>query len=219
MCSCVKTRCHPNSDTDIGKSFIFPSVAFTNNTLAECVAQLNADAVKLYEGEGAPPEIIIDFKPADIVLEGIVEENLPATLKIKEYYSNHFNKWRDFASTNKITITARWIPLYDVFKLLADISNACATCVDNKRFLIKAEGTELFLREYRSEDWKWHVEDRLSPITGLCTPYKSFIFIFDDKPLNFFVPETNSMLVLGTEAEHQKFLKATDGLLTIEKNE
>jgi hypothetical protein len=98
---------------------------------------------------------------------------------------------------------------------LGDISNANRKIVKDNKFYIRYGDDELVLREYRSKEWKWCVEALGFESTG--EPYKIFKFDFADKPCSRFVPETDSLLVLGTEAEHLKILEFAEDLKIIEK--
>ncbi len=208
LCACSQNIESPSSqlkDDDVGKTVILPSVSFKDKTLAECVAELNEKVAGLYKGEGEPPVIIIDTEPAEVSLEGISDRNLNAAaklIKVNEYYAD---EWNENVSTNRLTFDARWISLYDVYRLLADINHAYTAYSDSKNFYIRSGSPQIFLREYRSKKMKWYVEDNPCPDTG--DQHKCFVFFFENKPINRFAPETDSLLVLGTEAEHEDVLE------------
>ena len=211
LVACLLTcSCQTRTVRDV----VLPQVAFHDNTLEECVAQIRA---QLREGRhGVPAAVLVDRAPAYITWINIAPANSNAAACLVDEYAENLREWTCFVNTNLISLEARWVSLNSALGIVTSYSEA-VRYNDGNRVVIRYGSPQLYLRQYAHDGWRELMgllgitEDRLAETFGAADRSKA---------IAKYIPDTNVVLLLGTVEQHAQFWKEASeslALITHEK--
>lgn len=191
LCSSCRTNCF--------KHIRLGEISFKDATVADSVTQINVLLGKATAGTGSP-RIRVDRTPAAITWTSMDQANSNAAVLLVDEYISGIKQAS--APTNHITFTNGRISAWETARILAIMSGGNAY-ISGRTCTIRWGAPQLQVKQYKGGDWVLSVDLRRTPANSRALAVMSAVD--GHQPFVRYVPETDTVVVLGTAANHKSF--------------